>query len=184
MATLNEGDAAPDFTAQTAKGSEVKLSQFQGQNVVLYFYPKDDTPGCTTEAKEFTEATAKFANANTVVWGVSADDVACHQAFIEKYGLKIELLADTAQKIAQAYGANGEKYANRDTFLIDKTGTIKKIYRNVKPQGHAEQILKDLQSDGRITNVKLAQNAGISAPPCLSMATRLYTAGSYKSCTR
>ena len=105
MSTLHEGDVAPDFSAQTAKGKEVKLSQFLGKNVVLYFYPKDDTPGCTIEAKEFTEATAKFANANTVVLGVSNDDTACHQAFINKYDLKIDLLADTHKKIAQAMAA-------------------------------------------------------------------------------
>jgi peroxiredoxin Q/BCP len=138
---LNEGDVAPDFSAETTKGREVNLSQFKGKSVVLYFYPKDDTPGCTIEAKEFTEMAAKFASANTVVLGVSYDDPACHQAFIDKYSLKIELLADTSRKIAQAYGCAGDKYPNRDTFLIDASGKIKKIYRNVKPQGHANEVL-------------------------------------------
>lgn len=144
MSQLNEGDLAPDFTAQTAKGREVKLSQQRGKNIVLYFYPKDDTPGCTLEAKEFTEAADHFADADTVVWGVSYDDADCHQDFIDKYGLKVELLSDASRKIAQAYGSSGDKYPNRDTFLIDKNGKIKKIFRNVKPQGHAAEILKAL----------------------------------------
>lgn len=141
MTNLKEGDVAPDFSAANAKGKEVKLSQLKGKNVVLYFYPKDDTPGCTIEAKEFTEMAAQFANANTVVLGVSYDDPSCHQAFVDKYGLKIELLADTNRKIAEAYGTAGEKYPSRDTFLIGKDGKIQKIWRGVKPQGHAKEVL-------------------------------------------
>jgi peroxiredoxin len=145
MTTLKEGDQAPDFSAETAKGREMNLSALRGKNVVLYFYPKDDTPGCTIEAKEFTEMADKFANANTVVLGVSYDDSDCHQAFIDKYGLKVELVCDTKGEIAKAYGSWGEKYPARDTFLIGTDGRIKKIYRGVKPQGHAADVLTHLK---------------------------------------
>lgn len=141
MTSLKEGDMAPDFTAQTTDGREIKLSALKGKNVVMYFYPKDDTPGCTIEAKEFTEMADKFASANTRVFGVSYDDADCHKAFIDKYGLKVELLTDKGGQIARAYGSFGEKYPNRDTFLIDKDGRLKKIYRGVKPQGHAAEVL-------------------------------------------
>ena len=144
MTTLKEGDVAPDFSAPSASGKEVKLSKLRGKNVVLYFYPKDDTPGCTIEAKEFTETAAKFASANTVVLGVSYDDVNCHKAFIDKYNLKIELLADIDKKIAEAYGSAGASYAQRNTFVIDTDGKIKKAILGVKPQGHAQEILKAL----------------------------------------
>lgn len=144
MSDLKEGDVAPDFSAANAKGKEIKLSQLKGKNVVLYFYPKDDTPGCTIEAKEFTEMAAKFASADTLVFGVSYDDAACHTAFISKYDLKVDLLCDVGGQIAKAYGSWGEKYPNRDTFLIDKQGKLKKIYRGVKPQGHANEILSQL----------------------------------------
>lgn len=141
MSILNEGDLAPDFSAANAKGKEMQLSALKGKNVVLYFYPKDDTPGCTIEAKEFTEAAAQFANAGALVLGVSYDDAVCHQAFIDKYALNIELICDTSRKIAEAYGCAGEKYPNRDTFLINKDGKIAKIWRAVKPQGHAAAVL-------------------------------------------
>src|SRR3990167_1549086 len=114
MTMLKEGDIAPDFSTANAKGKEIKLSQLKGKNVVLYFYPKDDTPGCTIEAKEFTENASEFANANTIVLGVNYDDATCHQSFIDKYALKIELLVDTSRKIAEAYGTVGEKYPSRD----------------------------------------------------------------------
>lgn len=139
---LKEGDTAPDFKAQNSQGKEVSLATYKGKNIVLYFYPKDDTPGCTIEAKEFTESSAKFASANTVVLGVSYDDVACHQAFIEKYGLKIDLLVDAGGSIAKAYDSFGEGYAKRNTFVIDASGKIKKIFMGVKPQGHADEVLK------------------------------------------
>jgi peroxiredoxin Q/BCP len=145
MSNLKEGDVAPDFSATNQKGQPVKLSQYKGKNVVLYFYPKDDTPGCTIEAKEFTEMAGKFAGANTVVLGVSYDDAACHQAFIDKYGLKIDLLTDVNKSIAQSYGSFGDKYPSRDTFLIDGQGKIKKIFRGVKPQGHASEVLAAFQ---------------------------------------
>lgn len=143
--TLKEGDLAPDFSALSTSGKEVKLSALRGKNVVLYFYPKDDTPGCTIEAKEFTEAAGQFASANTVVLGVSYDNVSCHKDFIAKYGLKIELLADTDKKIAEAYGSAGDKgYAQRNTFVIATDGKIKKVVLGVKPQGHAQEVLASL----------------------------------------
>ncbi len=142
---LNEGDIAPDFSAQSANGKEIKLSNLRGKNVVLYFYPKDDTPGCTVEAKEFTQNVAKFQNADTVVLGVSCDDVHCHQDFIKKYNLKIELLADTNKNIVRAYESLGEKgYAQRNTFIIGKDGRIKRIYLGVRAEGHAAEVLHDL----------------------------------------
>lgn len=144
MSQLQEGQMAPDFRALSTSGKEVSLSHYRGKNVVLYFYPKDDTPGCTIEAKEFTEVVAKFAGKDTVVLGVSVDDAECHKAFIQKYQLKIELLADTNQIIAKAYESEGANYAQRNTFVIDTQGKIKKIFRSVKPQGHAEEVLTAL----------------------------------------
>ncbi len=142
MTNLKEGDLAPEFSAENNQGKNVKLSDLRGKNVVLYFYPKDDTPGCTIEAKEFTEYAGQFASNNTVVLGVSFDDTACHQEFIKKYNLNIELLADTNKSIATAYESLGNGYAQRNTFVIDKEGRLKKIFTNVKPQGHAEEVLK------------------------------------------
>lgn len=142
MKAIKENDMAPDFTAETASGREVHLSELRGSNnVVLYFYPKDDTPGCTVEAKEFTEFLGQFSSQNTVVWGVSYDDPGCHQAFIDKYGLKIELLSDQDHRIAKLYGCDGKDYPSRDTFLIDKQGKVRRILRGVKPQGHAKEVL-------------------------------------------
>lgn len=146
MGRLNVGDAAPDFSATSAAGKTISLSSLKGKNVVLYFYPKDDTPGCTIEAKEFTEAAAKFAGNNSVVLGVSYDDASCHQAFIDKYGLKIDLLCDTDRKISQNYSSEGEGYPQRNTFVINPEGTIKKIFWNVKPTGHAEEVLQAIQA--------------------------------------
>lgn len=146
MNELKQGDPAPDFSAPSSRGGELKLSSLKGKNVVLYFYPKDDTPGCTIEANEFTATIGKFAAADTVVLGVSVDDLSCHADFIRKYTLKIDLLADPDQKIARAFGSAGEKYAKRDTILIGKDGRVKKIYRAVNPRGHAEQVLADLKS--------------------------------------
>jgi peroxiredoxin Q/BCP len=145
MSELNVGDKAPDFRARTTDGSEVSLANFKDKNIVLYFYPKDDTPGCTIEAKEFTQEAARFADAGAVVVGVSFDDAACHQKFIKKYGLKIILLADTDTNVARTYHSNGDGYAKRNTFLIDKKGYIKKIFKNVKPQGHAQEVLAALK---------------------------------------
>ncbi len=144
MSELKEGSPAPDFKGQSAEGASVSLADFKGKNVVLYFYPKDDTPGCTIEAKEFTQEAARFADADTVVIGVSYDDATCHKGFVDKYSLKVILLADTDKAIAKAYQSEGEKYAKRNTFVIGKDGNLKKIFWDVKPQGHAEEVLKAL----------------------------------------
>ncbi len=146
MTELKEGDLAPDFSLEDTLGGDFQLSDYRGQNVVLYFYPKDDTPGCTIEAQQFTKKISAFADADTVVCGISTDDVACHKNFIEKYDLKIELLADTEGKVAKLYGSQGDKYAKRNTFVIGKDGKIKKIFWNVKPDGHADEVLAVLKA--------------------------------------
>ena len=143
---LKEGDLAPDFTLEDTLGGEFCLSDYIGQNVVLYFYPKDDTPGCTIEAQAFTKMAAEFASEDTIVCGISFDDVECHSNFIEKYDLQVELLADVDHTVAQLYESSGEDYPQRNTFVIDKEGKIKKIFLAVKPQGHAAEVLAALQN--------------------------------------
>jgi peroxiredoxin Q/BCP len=147
---LKEGDSAPDFILPDQEGNKVKLSDFAGKkNVVLYFYPKDLTPGCTTEACAFSTANAKFAKKDAVILGVSFDDGERHQKFIGKYGLKIDLLSDLDKKVADKYGVYQEKslYGRkfmgivRTTFVIDKKGKIKKIFPKVKVDGHSEAVL-------------------------------------------
>lgn len=148
--TLSETDAAPDFTARNEKGEEIKLSDYQGKKVVLYFYPKDDTPGCTKQACSLRDSFAEFESKNIVVLGVSLDDEKSHQKFIAKYDLPFTLLADTNHEIAELYGVYGEKmnYGKkymgliRTTFLIDETGKIVKIFRKVKTESHADEVLK------------------------------------------
>lgn len=146
MQEIKEGAQAPDFRGQMADGRNMCLADFKGKNVVLYFYPKDDTPGCTIEAQEFTKEADRFAKAGAAVVGVSFDGIDCHKAFIDKYKLKISLLADTDKVIARAYQSEGDGYAKRNTFVIDPQGRIKKVFWNVKPQGHAEEVLKALNS--------------------------------------
>lgn len=144
MPELKDGDQAPDFSTVTSKGEAVNLADLKGKNVVLYFYPKDDTPGCTVEAKEFTTLMAQFDDKDTKIFGVSYDDAQCHQDFIKKYDLSIDLLLDEDHKIAEAYQSAGDGYANRNTFLIDKEGKIKKVFWNVNPEGHALEVLSYL----------------------------------------
>ncbi len=158
MATSTEsqmpeaGKKAPAFTLPGSGGKPVKLSDFKGKRVVLYFYPKDDTPGCTTEAKEFQAAAADFEAANAVVLGVSPDGVEKHCKFAEKYGLGFELLADTEHAVAEKYGVwveksmYGKKYMGmqRATFLIDEQGKVAQVWPKVKPAGHAKQVLDAL----------------------------------------
>lgn len=143
--TLKEGDLAPDFVLPDTLGGDFCLSDYRGQHVVLYFYPKDDTPGCTLEAQAFTKMAGQFAEAGAVVCGISYDDSECHKAFIEKYNLKVELLADAEQAVAKLYESAGDGYAQRNTFVIDPDGRIKKIFRAVKPQGHAEEVFAVLR---------------------------------------
>ena len=151
---LQAGDTAPDFTARDAQGNEVKLSALRGQDVVLYFYPKDDTEGCTKEACEFRDAFPRFDGARAAVLGVSPDGVKSHAKFKAKYALPFTLLADTEHKLADAYGVYGEKsFAGRNymgvtrkTFVIDKAGKIKKVFDKVDVEHHADEVLAALRS--------------------------------------
>lgn len=149
---LKEGDMAPDFSAATNGGGHVSLSDFKGRNVILYFYPKDDTPGCTKEACNIRDHFSEFEKRGAVVLGVSTDPVKSHDKFVEKFKLPFRLLADEDKKIVQAYGVWGEKsfmgrkYMGtlRVTFLIGGDGRIRKIWPNVKPDEHAKEILAAL----------------------------------------
>jgi peroxiredoxin Q/BCP len=149
---LNEGDVAPDFTLASDEGEEVTLSSLRGKPIVLYFYPKDDTPGCTVEACGFRDSYTDFEKRGAVVLGVSPDDEASHVKFKQKYSLPFTLLADPEHKVSEQYGVWGEKnYAGktywgvqRSTFVIDPDGNIAKVMHNVKPDGHPEQVLAAL----------------------------------------
>ena len=146
---IKEGDNAPDFTSRDARGNPVKLSDLRGRNVVLYFYPKDDTPGCTKEACSFRDASAVYEKEGIKVFGVSPDDEQSHQQFAEKFNLPFTLLADTDHSVSNAYGVYGEqsfagrKYmgVKRRTFLIDKEGRIKKVFDKVNVEQHADEVL-------------------------------------------
>ena len=150
--TLNEGDIAPAFTANTSGGGRISLADFKGRNVILYFYPKDDTPGCTKEACAFRDQFAKFEQKGAVVLGVSPDAVKSHDKFAAKFKLPFTLLADEDKQIVQAYGVWGQKSfmgrkymgTHRVTFLIGPDGRIKKIWPKVKPVEHAEEVLAAL----------------------------------------
>ena len=147
---LKEGDKAPAFTTTNQDGKKVKLSDFKGKRVALYFYPKDDTPGCTKEACSFRDADDVFRKKGIVVLGVSIDDEKSHQKFISKYQLPFDLLADTDKSIVEAYGVWGEKSmygkkymgTHRKTFLIDEKGKIVKIFDKVKVAEHADEVLE------------------------------------------
>ena len=147
---LKEGSAAPAFKTTDANGKAVSLKDLRGQKVVLYFYPKDDTPGCTKEACSFRDAFSQYKKKGIAVLGVSPDKEASHQKFITKYNLPFTLLADTDKAIAEAYGVWGEKKfmgrtymgVHRTTFLIDEKGKIKKIFEKVKPEDHASEVLE------------------------------------------
>jgi thioredoxin-dependent peroxiredoxin len=149
---LKEGDKAPDFTVETSGGGRLSLADFAGQNVILYFYPKDDTPGCTKEACAFRDAYDDFKKRGAVVFGVSTDPVKSHDKFVKKFKLPFTLLADVEKKIVDAYGVWGEKsfmgrkYMGtfRVTFLIGPDGRIKKIWPLVKPEEHAAEVLAAL----------------------------------------
>ena len=151
---LKEGDVAPDFTTRDENGDPVRLSDFRGQKVALYFYPKDDTPGCTKEACSFRDASDVYERENVKVLGVSLDDEASHQAFISKYDLPFTLLSDTDRSVSEAYGVYGEqtwgdrKYMGlaRKTFLIDEQGRIKKIFDKVNVESHADEVLEGFRA--------------------------------------
>ena len=151
---LKEGEAAPDFTALTNGDEEISLSQFRGQTVVLYFYPKDNTPGCNKEACGFRDVHTEIVAKNALVLGVSADSVTKHEKFIEKFELPFKLIADENKVICNAYGVWGEKKfmgrtylgINRQTFLIDGDGVIRKIWLKVKVAEHAKEVLDALNT--------------------------------------
>ncbi|HAT87833.1 thioredoxin-dependent thiol peroxidase [Cohaesibacter gelatinilyticus] len=146
---LVEGMSAPSFSLPTNGGGTINLAELRGQNVVVYFYPKDNTPGCTTEALDFTSLKDQFANANTAIIGVSADSVRKHDNFITKHDLGITLASDENTEVCNAYGVWVEKKMygktfmgiERATFLMDSSGKLTRIWRKVKVKGHAEEVL-------------------------------------------
>jgi peroxiredoxin Q/BCP len=147
---LKEGTIAPNFTAKNTNGETVRLKDLRGQKVVLYFYPKDDTPGCTKEACSFRDAFSQFKKRKIEVLGVSVDSEASHKKFTAKYKLPFTLLADPDHSIADTYGVYGEKKfmgrtymgVKRITFLIDEKGKIRKVFEKVKPEEHAQEVLE------------------------------------------
>jgi thioredoxin-dependent peroxiredoxin len=149
---VEEGQEAPDFELASDTGERVRLSQFRGRPVVLYFYPKDDTPGCTAQACGIRDSYDDFEQRGAVVLGVSPDEESSHVKFKQKYGLPFTLLADPDHEVAEQYGVWGErKYmgktymgVERSTFLIDEDGRIAKVMRRVKPDTHAERVLEAL----------------------------------------
>lgn len=152
---LNQNQIAPSFSTVNQHNEKVSLSDFQGkQNVILYFYPKDDTPGCTIEANQFTALASEFAKRDTVILGVSKDSCESHQAFIDKYGLKVDLLADTNGELCESYGVWQEKEKDgvkkmgivRSTFLINKDGKLADVEYGVAADGHAQSMLNKVMS--------------------------------------
>ena len=148
--SVSEGSKAPDFTLPSQDGTPISLQQYHGKWVVLYFYPKDFTQGCTVEAHGFQKDEAQYQAKNTVVIGVSLDSSDSHKDFCAKEGLNFKLLSDEGAKVSTLYGSlmqyQGKQYAARTTFLIDPTGVVRKVYRGVKPSGHSQEVLADLAS--------------------------------------
>ena len=158
--SVQEEQTAPDFTLpavgseDVVKNGQVHLQDLKGRTVVLYFYPKDDTPGCTKEACSFRDANREMQKHGIVVLGVSTDSVDSHQKFAEKYGLSFPLLADTDTTVSQLYGVYGEKNlygrkymgVSRETFLIDRDGIVRKVWPNVKPDDHANEVLETIEA--------------------------------------
>lgn len=152
---LEAGQSAPDFNLPDQQGKPVQLSDYRGTHkLVLYFYPKDDTPGCTIEANQFTALSDEFAALDTVVLGISKDDCESHQQFIDKFGLKVSLLADTSGEMCEAYGVWQEKEKNgtrkmgivRSTFIVDTTGTLADVEYGVTADGHAQAVLDKIRA--------------------------------------
>jgi peroxiredoxin Q/BCP len=153
---VSEGQKAPAFDLASSEGGRVRLSDLGGKTVVLYFYPRDNTPGCTREACAFRDASARIRKKGAVLLGVSPDTVDAHAGFREKYRLDFPLLADTDRAVAKAYGAFGPKTSYgrktvgmiRSTFVIDGTGVVRKVFPKVKVDGHAEEVLAALEALG------------------------------------
>lgn len=153
--SIEIGQIAPDVKLENQDGEQRSLADFRGKNIVLYFYPKDMTPGCTTEACDFRDQHKHFLAKDTVIIGVSPDPIEKHQKFIDKHGLPFELLADTNHELAEAFGVwklkkmfGKEFYGNeRSTFIIDKDGYIQKEYRKVKVKGHVEEALEYISNE-------------------------------------
>ncbi len=153
-ASLKAGDKAPDFSLPCDNGEVVKLASLRGKNVVLYFYPKDDTPGCTMESKDFRDNIDAFTAANTVILGLSKDSVKSHIQFKEKYCLPFALVSDESGNTCEAYGVWGEKSMygktymgiERSTFLLDPAGKIRRVWRKVKVEGHVQEVLNAAQA--------------------------------------
>jgi peroxiredoxin Q/BCP len=149
---LKEGDPAPDFELTSTDGSTVRLKDLRGRKVVLYFYPRDDTPGCTKEACSFRDSSEAYVARGAAVYGVSADDATSHQKFTKKFNLNFPLLSDPDHSVATAYDSWGLKKfmgreymgIKRNTFLIDEKGKVAKVWEAVKPEGHAEEVLAAL----------------------------------------
>jgi peroxiredoxin Q/BCP len=152
--SVTEGQIAPDFTLPATDGSTVRLLDLRGKKVVLYFYPKDDTPGCTKEACAFRDNLGVLQSMGVVVLGVSPDSVASHQKFAQKYGLPFPLLADEGAQVATTYGVWKEKRQygrtymgiERTTFLIDENGIVQRVFPKVKVDGHVEEVIEAIRS--------------------------------------
>ena len=148
---IEEGESVPKFQLKNSQGKVVKSSDFKGKNHVIYFYPKDFTPGCTTEADEFSKDYTKFKKAGIEVIGISPDDTESHKKFCEKMGIQFPLLADTEKEVSKLFGVWGKKkfmgreYMGvvRSTFLVNEKGKIFKVYPKVKPAGHSKQVFED-----------------------------------------
>jgi peroxiredoxin Q/BCP len=155
MTSVAVGQEAPDFTLPASNGENVSLRDFRGKNVVLYFYPKDNTPGCTRESCDFRDKIEEFTAKDTVILGVSTDSLASHEKFIAKYNLPFLLLSDTEAEVSKLYGVYklkknfGKEYMGieRSTFIIDKEGRLAKEYRKVKVDGHVDEALRYIEKE-------------------------------------
>ncbi len=144
---ITAGDKFPNFSARTYDGQYISLGDLHGKHAVIYFYPKDDTPGCTLEAQEFSELISEFRRHNAEVIGVSVDSLESHKKFCNKYGIKISLISDIDKSLVQDLGIMRESgSAMRTTFVVDELGRIRKIYENVNPNGHAHEVLSYIKS--------------------------------------
>jgi len=151
---ISEGESVPKFELDDAEGNKVKSTDFKGKKHVIYFYPKDFTPGCTTEADEFSKDYKKFKKSGIEIVGISSDDVDSHKKFCEKMGIPFFLLADSNKEVSKKFGVWGKKKfmgreymgINRSTFLVNEKGKIFKVYPKVKPTGHSKQVLEDFSN--------------------------------------